>query len=56
MKNEGYKYDPDIIITSRFTDDLIGLTAERIMFEDIKYQNIKLPSSLNKVFSNEIGK
>jgi tetratricopeptide (TPR) repeat protein len=38
LKNEGYKYQPDIIITSNFTDDFDELSSNRIVFEKIQIE------------------
>ncbi len=38
LKNEGYKYNPDLVITTNFTDDFDELPAWRIAFKNIYYE------------------
>jgi tetratricopeptide (TPR) repeat protein len=37
LQNEGYKYQPDIIITTNFTDDFDGQSSHRVVFEKIHF-------------------
>ncbi len=47
LQNEGYKYQPDIVITSNFSDDFDELSSNRIVFEKIKNEKLE---KLEKVF------
>jgi tetratricopeptide (TPR) repeat protein len=46
LKNEGYKYSPDLIIMSKFIDDFSEITESRINFQNISYSKIKNGSQI----------
>ncbi len=38
MKNEGYKYSPDLIIINQSIDDVLLIPQDRVDFKNLKYQ------------------
>ncbi len=40
MKNEGYKYSPDLVIINQAVDDSILIPQNRIAFKNLKYEQI----------------
>ncbi len=39
LQNEGFKYQPDMIVTTKFVDDLTELPVDRIVFDDIHFES-----------------
>jgi tetratricopeptide (TPR) repeat protein len=38
LKEEGFKFSPDLVLVSKFIDDISGLTSSRIKFEKLDYR------------------
>ena len=53
LKNEGYKYSPDLIITTTSSDDVTNLPHDRIKFKNLRYKrtsNKKVKIFLDFIF------
>ena len=51
LKNEGYKYSPDLIITTTFIDDLTHLTDTRFEFKGLRHE--RTSNNEVKIFIDE---
>ena len=51
LKNEGYKYSPDLIITTTFIDDLTHLTDTRFEFKGLRHE--RTSNNEVKIFLDE---
>ena len=51
LKNEGYKYSPDLIITTTYIDDITNIPHDKIEFKNLSYKRIS--NKEVKVFLDE---
>jgi tetratricopeptide (TPR) repeat protein len=40
LKKEGFKFSPDLILVSKYIDDIDGLTVNRVKFEELNYRHL----------------
>ena len=51
LKNEGYKYSPDLIITTTYIDDITNISHDKIEFKNLSYK--RTSNKEVKVFLDE---
>ena len=52
LKNEGYKYSPDLIITTTYIDDITNISHDKIEFKNLSYK--RTSNKEVKIFLDEL--